>query len=434
MEIGMNYVFEVSANIIEAMLVTQFFIRYFGIKKTQKQVTVVILMIVFYSFVMTVLNYIEYISVYQELIVDVLLLMLVTIFLNGKISEKLLMIQMTSVVSAVSSMLLTGLFRQWIEFDESGYAQFGVSRIVLVVLAKIIYLVFTEILIRNQIKEKQYVTNRTYVKLNIVMFATLLAHLFLTDIIYVNAVNETLQWEIYFVLLSLAAIDIIIYMLFLDLTNNSIRLLKEQMKNAAYESEKKEVESIQEIHTQTMKIRHDMKNLLLLIRLKLQEGRVEEAKQYLENELNVKLAKINLVSTGNRLADSVINSHVEQAQERNISMQVMVECALDEADEMDLAILLSNLLDNAIEAAVLCDGPFVNIKIARKETYLHIMVSNSCKGVPHKEDGRLLTTKKDKAQHGYGISNVKDIVERYQGFYNYELEDGKFTTDILLHM
>ena len=205
----MGYAFEISANIIEAMLVTQFFVRYFGIKRPQNKVMVIIIMIFLYSTVMTGLNYIEYISVYQELIIDVLLFVVVTIFLNGIISEKLLMIQMTSVVSAVSSMLLTGLFGKWIEFDESGYAQFGVSRIVLVVLAKIIYLLFTELLIRNQIKEKQYVKNKTYVKLNIVVFATLIAHLFLTDIIYINAVNETLRWEIYFVLMSLAVIDII---------------------------------------------------------------------------------------------------------------------------------------------------------------------------------------------------------------------------------
>lgn len=430
----MGYAFEISANIIEAMLVTQFFVRYFGIKRPQNKAMVIIIMIFLYSTVMTGLNYIEYISVYQELIIDVLLFVVVTLFLNGIISEKLLMIQMTSVVSAVSSMLLTGLFGKWIEFDESGYAQFGVSRIVLVVLAKIIYLLFTELLIRNQIKEKQYVKNKTYVKLNIVVFATLIAHLFLTDIIYINAVNETLRWEIYFVLMSLAVIDIIIYMLFLELTNNSIRLLKEQMKNAAYESEKKEIENIQEIHRQTMKIRHDMKNLLLLIRLKLKEGRVEEAEQYLEDELDVKLAKINLISTGNRMADAVINRRVEQARMRNISMQVMIECTLDKTDEMDIAILMSNLLDNAIEAAVLCDNPFVNMKITRKETYLHIMISNSCKSEPDKEAGKLLTTKKDKTLHGYGISNVKDIVERYNGFYNYELEKGKFTTDILLHM
>ena len=115
-------------------------------------------------------------------------------------------------------------------------------------------------------------------------------------------------------------------------------------------------------------------------------------------------------------------------------MQVMIECTLDKTDEMDIAILMSNLLDNAIEAAVLCDNPFVNMKITRKETYLHIMISNSCKSEPDKEAGKLLTTKKDKTLHGYGISNVKDIVERYNGFYNYELEKGKFTTDILLHM
>ena len=45
-----------------------------------------------------------------------------------------------------------------------------------------------------------------------------------------------------------------------------------------------------------------------------------------------------------------------------------------------------------------------------------------------------MTTKKDADLHGYGIENVKDIINRNYGLYEYTVKDGMFTTNVLMHV
>lgn len=440
-ENNMGFAFEVIINILEAVLIAQFFVRYFGSKVGKgsvlgKSIYAGAVIGISHFVIVTFLNYTGYYSGHQQWILDGVLLVSVILTLQGRILEKLLFVQISSVITGTTGVLFIALFQRWIIYDASGYPVFGISRILLCLGAMLIYVVFTELLIHFQVKEKQYITNNTYFKMNIIMLATQSVNNYLMEIVYINSLYDNSIREVYFVIVALVAVDVIIYMLYVELANNSIRLLKEKMKSAAYESEKKEIEKIQEIHRQTLKIRHDMKNVLLNIRLMLQDGKVHEAEQYLEEELNVKLAKVNIVSTGNRIIDAVLNSHVQQAEEEGIPLQLTVECSLGNKEEMDFAILLSNLLDNAVEAAIQCDKPYINLRITRKDDALHIEINNSCSAVVDLEsqDGILPTTKHDKTVHGYGLSNVKDIVELYNGFYDYECKDGNFMTDIVLYI
>ena len=347
----MNYGFEIFANVIEAVIIIQFLVRYFGVRARKAGLPVIILMIAVLATTVSAFNFIEYISVAQEFVIDAVIFAMTLIFLRGRALEKLLIVQMTSIVSAVSSIMLTGLFAGWIKYDDNGYASFGVSRVVLVALAQIIYLIFTEYLLHNRIEDRQYVRNSTYLKLNVIIAATLAGHNFLTRYIYVNAVSGGINREMYVLMIALAAVDIIIYQLFVEIINNGIALLKEQMKSSAYESESREVENIQNIYDKTMKARHEMKSVLLNIRLMLKSGELKELEQFLDEELDVRLAAVKAVATGSRLVDAVLNRCVERAEETGMPLDVRVDCVLDGVNEMDMAIVLSNLIDNAFEAA-----------------------------------------------------------------------------------
>ena len=390
----MNYGFEIFANVIEAVIIIQFLVRYFGVRARKAGLPVIILMIAVLATTVSAFNFIEYISVAQEFVIDAVIFAMTLIFLRGRALEKLLIVQMTSIVSAVSSIMLTGLFAGWIKYDDNGYASFGVSRVVLVALAQIIYLIFTEYLLHNRIEDRQYVRNSTYLKLNVIIAATLAGHNFLTRYIYVNAVSGGINREMYVLMIALAAVDIIIYQLFVEIINNGIALLKEQMKSSAYESESREVENIQNIYDKTMKARHEMKSVLLNIRLMLKSGELKELEQFLDEELDVRLAAVKAVA----------------------------------------AIVLSNLIDNAFEAAEQAADAHISVKINRKDNYINILISNTCSPDMGNFGGRLMTTKKDADLHGYGIANVKDIINRNYGLYEYTVKDGMFATNVLMHV
>ena len=45
-------------------------------------------------------------------------------------------------------------------------------------------------------------------------------------------------------------------------------------------------------------------------------------------------------------------------------------------------------------------------------------------------NGRFLTSKKEKAMHGFGMTSMKLIVDKYEGVMNTDYRDGVFTLTI----
>lgn len=121
----------------------------------------------------------------------------------------------------------------------------------------------------------------------------------------------------------------------------------------------------------------------------------------------------------NSVVNAILTIKLQSAREKDIAMES--ECSIPEEmgiEMIDLCSLFTNLIDNAIEA---CE------KIAEKEKrslsvraglrggYLTVKVENTYAQAPVKEKGRILTSKQDKDNHGYGLKLVEDIVKKYNG-------------------
>lgn len=413
--INISSVFELTANIVEAALLAQFFIRYFQFKEKKKVVLKFIIFTMVIMLVVTMSNTIYYFSVHEEYIEDITILILLLLFLKGRMLEKILLIFMNSIILSTTGILLTGVFGNFIVYDANGYPEFGVFRVALVVIAKVIYIICTELIIRNKIEDSQYVSNTIYLKLNAAMIITAVAELFLMDIVYMSAKSSSIA-SVYFVIVALVAVDAILYTLFVNLTNTSINLIKEEVKNAAYESEKKIIENMHEINKQTMIVRHDMKSKLTYIMFKLDEGDIKGAEKFLSEELDVELSDVNIISTGNRIADAILNMHAETARKQEIPFRMNITGHLGMVNEMDITIILSNLLDYALELAGTSDVPYAGVDV--KDTDNGIMIR------AYSSYGEL--------KHNNGMLNVRNIADRYNGTFEFEHRDGRCTAVVCL--
>ena len=411
----MENIFEFVANIVEAVLSVELFVRYFGLKNKKLAVMKILLMVTIYTAVITMSNMFAYFSVHEEYIVDTMILVLVVVFLKGRMLEKILLIFMNSIILSTTGILLTGVFGNFIVYDANGYPEFGVLRAALVVLAKVIYIICTELIIRNKIEDSQYVSNTVYLKLNAAMIITAVAELFLMDIVYMSAKSSSIV-SVYFVIVALVAVDAILYTLFVNLTNTSINLIKEEVKNAAYESEKKIIENMHEINKQTMIVRHDMKSKLTYIMFKLDEGDIKGAEKFLSEELDVELSDVNIISTGNRIADAILNMHAETARKQEIPFRMNITGNLGMVNEMDITIILSNLLDYALELAGTSDVPYAGVDV--KDTDNGIMIR------AYSSYGELKLNN--------GMLNVRNIADRYNGTFEFEHRDGRCTVVVCL--
>ena len=85
---------------------------------------------------------------------------------------------------------------------------------------------------------------------------------------------------------------------------------------------------------------------------------------------------------------------------------------------VDIFCVLSNLLDNAIEAQTFVDNKRVEVFIDENEDVCSLKIYNSISDdmvKAFKEDTLFNTHKKDKLMHGYGLKNVNDRMQLLYG-------------------
>ena len=113
-----------------------------------------------------------------------------------------------------------------------------------------------------------------------------------------------------------------------------------------------------------------------------------------------------------------------------------VTADIPEKYEHDISIILSNLLDNAIEASekLTDEKPEITLIISEVTGYYSIIVKNRISSSVITENKKLATTKSDKHNHGYGLKSVKVLAEAHNGMVDIYEKDGFFIVNALLNM
>lgn len=139
--------------------------------------------------------------------------------------------------------------------------------------------------------------------------------------------------------------------------------------------------------------------------------------------------------TGCGPLDAVITSKIEMADKQNTKITMDIDMPHDtNIDKIDLAVIIANCLDNALEANVKIadvNKRWIDLKIRPEGNKLSLVVSNASGG---KIDvsGHIKTSKANIADHGYGISNIKKIAAQYNGTVNIQSDDDKFIIAVTL--
>ena len=225
----------------------------------------------------------------------------------------------------------------------------------------------------------------------------------------------------------LSSLFIFIYYLYLKIKEDNIQYLNMVMMTKEQEHMDTFIHTLSSIHEQNRILRHDIKNMLLV----LNQDFTDEQKTIM-TELKNRTYTISTILTQNETLNMIINSKIIAHQDETIDWQFYIESELNQVDKIDLAILLGNLLDNAIES--LGKNKHIQIKTKQINNMYYIKVQNSIdESVLNKNKG-LKSTKANSELHGYGIKSVKRIVEKYEGNIDF-IEDGNsFIVDVFLTM
>lgn len=216
---------------------------------------------------------------------------------------------------------------------------------------------------------------------------------------------------------------------FFETFSEQIRL---KVKEELAQSEEENYKILQNNETELRKLRHDMKNHMLMLHEYLEHNDTDTALKHLNN-IQMTLNEISAtVCTNNPAIDAAINIGARKAHTDNIeyTAQIIGDAEVN-IDAADICKFLSNAIDNAIEACSICEKKYVYIELNITKENIKIHIENTT--IHKKNRFRLLTSKTDKKNHGYGIQNMNSVVKKYNGIMEHKIIDGVFYLDTILY-
>lgn len=182
-------------------------------------------------------------------------------------------------------------------------------------------------------------------------------------------------------------------------------------------------------------LRHDLKNHLLLVQTYLESNKIESAIQYIKDITQTHSTMKTYVHSGNEETDCVLNYLLDLAQQMECEIHTSIKIPSETfMSTLDLNILISNLLTNAIEATSPCDHKYLNIAMKYDRCILYISIYNTYQGTLCRQNNYFRTTKKDWISHGYGFKNIHAVIEKYHGDSSFRTENNIFKADIILYL
>lgn len=203
--------------------------------------------------------------------------------------------------------------------------------------------------------------------------------------------------------------------------SKSLALLNQQM-----EIQTENIQVLEKNYRLQRKSAHEYHNQIQTVHDLLLAEKYPQAKAYVRELQGMQTTRVLAVNSRHPIVDTILNAKYQMAQEGDIDIQVDVNdlSGLDMPTNV-LVVILSNLLDNAIEACLRLEGNRkIQCRIVLEET-LYLSVRNTSLPVVI-TDGHVPSSKDSPENHGYGLINIRLTLERLKAEYVFSWNDGWF--------
>ena len=197
------------------------------------------------------------------------------------------------------------------------------------------------------------------------------------------------------------------------------------------EQDKRYFEIIEQTNNDMRAFSHDIKNHLTQI---MNLENVKDIQHYIDG-IYPDVERFNSVGISkNKTLDLIISKYIVTCKNNGIKFDYEVKTAdLDYIDDAELSIILNNVLDNAVEAAVKSKEKQIELSLKHINNMDLLSVVNSCDIPPKHNNRRLITTKFNSDSHGFGTKIIEKHAKKNNGKYEwfYDENEHRFHLTIL---
>lgn len=246
---------------------------------------------------------------------------------------------------------------------------------------------------------------------------------------------KMLYIQVFTVILVVLSLITIIFLLFNSISRShyeqTSNLLEEKMKGQL-----KYYMMLDEKNTEMRRFRHDFRKHMMCVVSMLEEESFSEAEKYIRQLTDKFYESVPLYKTGNYIADSILSEKAQKCTEWGIDFKYKGVIPESNLNPLELCIILSNALDNAIEACAKASKSNAGIKIVSdfKNNYWYLKVVNTSPENVEIHNNNVLTTKDDKTKHGFGLQNIRDSVHKRDGTFRISQSNEEFILEITMNL
>ena len=280
----------------------------------------------------------------------------------------------------------------------------------------IITLTVTLILKKNTqiIKSKDYIG---FIITPLISIATLISISIETD-----ASEPEAEIGICFAATGLMIINLIVYYLLENIIDATEICEKQARMEQQFAFQEQKYEQASQSFRSISSVIHDTNKHLVYLNECVERHEFDEAKRYIGTAIEHIDKSYKRINTGFLPIDALVSNSLNIAETNNITFKSDIKIEKERIciERYDLCVALGNLLDNAVEACKKVSNPddrIISVSIVTGDNSMVIHIENSAERMI---GSNFKTDKKDKLLHGYGISNVKAISEKYGGVFTIE--------------
>lgn len=304
------------------------------------------------------------------------------------------------------------------------------------VVSRVLLILMVETVIKFSNKNASEVSLKSWLS---IMSIPLVSILLSVSVVYESIVNNVFSANAVIACLAILYINIVSFYLFDHIVNqihdNNVAKFRQKQLTLQHH----QFENVISSYENVKRIRHDMLGHLITINEYLKSYQVEDGISYI-NKLHreIDFTKQGIFSE-NISVDAIVNNRISKANELGII--TMIDIAIPKKiniDDMDLCVVISNLLTNAIEACQkINDDCSKHIKyiMKYKKDSIIIETKNSYDVKNIKEaSGKFASSKTFRRNNelGLGLSNIESVIKKYNGIFDINRNESEFIVTLII--
>lgn len=419
----LEYITDITILIIEIVCYFTFF-DIFAVKRKLSKSKIIITVFLLVLFLRLCIHFLRNYTIIKILItIIIILLSMLYLYKISTIKALILTFFVQGILAIIDYIIIMILAKLYGDITALESASALIGRLI-IILSRLILFVGLIILSRISTKKNNSVTadmsDKEWIQFLIFPIFTICAVMLMTSSV-IKSYHSDIIAIYYIIAIGLIVLNLVVFHLISEILENSRNMKEAEALRQQSIGQLELYNSMRENYNIQRQRTHEYKNQIVCMDMLMKKKDYSKLEDYIGNISDGLDAQLDMVDTNNDVVNAIFNAKYYEAIKNDVLVVLKINDLSDiKISDNDIVTILSNLLDNAIEAAKQCDigKRIVKIKMLYEDAVLSIAVSNSYKAEPVlTEDGYIRTTKKDREEHGWGMRNVVATLEKYNAEY-----------------